>query len=148
MSALTGIADFVATRAHSGQTDKAGAPYIDHPRRVAAAVAHMGETHLVVGLRHDVVEDTSVTLDRIRQTFGEEIAEAVDSVTRRPGEMYMDFVRRTKTNAVGRAVKIADLLDNLNPERMAQLPSANQASMRKRYLAALAVLRTEDPTTA
>ena len=62
----------LARRAHAGQRDKAGAPYILHPLSVAQGVMASGdEDALVCALLHDVVEDGGVDLDEIRQEFGD-----------------------------------------------------------------------------
>jgi len=134
----------IATAAHNGQKDKGGNDYIDHPRRVAEAVAHLGEDYEIVGWLHDVVEDTPITLDEIRREFGDVIADAVDSVTRREREslhiqqreVYTEYILRAKKNEIGKQVKIADLLDNMQPDRLAQLPQHEQGVI-KRYLRAM-----------
>ena len=100
-----------AERAHKGQKRWEGDPYIVHPRRVAGAVE--GYDAKIVALLHDVVEDTPYTLDQIAEEFGDEIASAVDSVTHREGETYLEFILRSKQNPLGRVVKIADINDNL-----------------------------------
>ena len=83
MNDLVKKADAFAAKAHEGQTDKAGLPYITHPRAVAAMIED--ETAKVAALLHDTVEDTDVTLEEIRAEFGDEIAAAVDLLTHRPG---------------------------------------------------------------
>ncbi len=78
----------VASDAHAGQTDKAGRPYLDHPRRVAAHVAGTTDDPDAVAAAwlHDVVEDTAITLDQLRALgFPETVIDAVDALTRRPG---------------------------------------------------------------
>ncbi len=73
-----------ARLAHAGQKRKSGEPYLIHPIAVAQLVADMGMDSETVcaALLHDVVEDTSVSLDSIREDFGEEVAMLVDSVTK------------------------------------------------------------------
>ena len=96
----------LAIRAHKGQKRWNGDPYDIHPERVANALNM--PTDKIVGWLHDVVEDTSVTSDDIRLQFGDEIAEAVDSVTRRNDESYLDFILRAKNSLIERKVKIKD----------------------------------------
>ncbi len=74
----------VASRAHEGQERMSGDPYITHPIAVAVIVAELGlpETVVAAALLHDVVEDTGVTIDMVRQEFGDEIAMMVDGVTK------------------------------------------------------------------
>ncbi len=72
------------TRAHKGQVRKNGEPYIIHPLEVAYIVAslNLDTASVCVGLLHDTVEDTDVTLEDIKFQFGEDIAELVDSLTK------------------------------------------------------------------
>ena len=74
----------MAEKAHEGQLRQSGEPYIIHPLNVAIILAQLEldlET-IEAGLLHDVVEDTSISLDDIRSSFGEEVAELVDGVTK------------------------------------------------------------------
>lgn len=69
---------------HKGQTRSSGEPYIAHLREVAllATKLKMDEASIATALLHDTVEDTEVTLDQITATFGKEIADLVDGVTK------------------------------------------------------------------
>ncbi|MGK6314679.1 HD domain-containing protein [Neorhizobium sp. DT-125] len=103
----------IATLAHEGQSSKTGGPFIDHVRRVAENVS--GEDEKLVAWLHDVVEKgPGWTLDRLREEgFPEAAVEAVDAMSKRDGEDYFDFVRRSIRNPLARPVKRADLTDNL-----------------------------------
>jgi hypothetical protein len=113
----------IAAQAHEGQRDKEGQPYVLHSLRVMMKL--QGEDAQIVGVLHDVVEDTSVTLDDLRAAgFSEAVLAAVSLVTHDKGEPYADYVVRCKGNAIARRVKLADLEDNsrldrtlLRPER-------------------------------
>jgi (p)ppGpp synthase/HD superfamily hydrolase len=110
----------IAARAHRGQKDKAGAPYLLHPLRMMLRMDT--EAAMMAAVLHDVVEDTEWTLERLREAgFSEEVLEAVDCLTHREGESYQEFVERVRTNLIARQVKIADLEDNMNVRRMNQL---------------------------
>lgn len=141
-------ADALAERAHHGQVDKAGRPYIDHPRTVAATLLADGHgTHAAMaGLLHDIVEDTDITLDDLRAAgYPEVVVDAVDAVTRRPGETYLDMIRRAAAHPLGRLVKLADNATNSDPARLALLPADNAARLATRYAEARAVLLATAP---
>ncbi|MBS5736886.1 MAG: bifunctional (p)ppGpp synthetase/guanosine-3',5'-bis(diphosphate) 3'-pyrophosphohydrolase [Clostridiales bacterium] len=75
---------YFAAKAHDGQFRKSGEPYICHPVEVAKILIEYGadDASVIAALLHDTVEDTEVTLDDIKKTFGEEIALLVDGVTK------------------------------------------------------------------
>lgn len=129
----------VASRVHSTQTRKDGTPYIAHPIRVA--IRCDSKQSKIVALLHDTVEDTDLTFDDLRELgFTEEIIEAVDSVTKRPGESYPDFILRAKINVYGRQVKLMDIADNL--EDQSALDPDEAAFLKKRYTKAKKVLES------
>ena len=112
----------IAAQAHEGQKDKDGQPYILHPLRVMHAVE--GVEAQIVAVLHDVVEDTSVTLEDLRAAgFSETILAGVRCVTHGKNESYADYVVRCKTNPLGRQVKLADLEDNSRLARLLLRPN-------------------------
>jgi (p)ppGpp synthase/HD superfamily hydrolase len=128
----------LAAEAHAGQTDKAGAPYILHPLRVM--LAQQSEEARIVGVLHDVVEDTPVRLDHLAAMgTSEAVLRGLDAVTRRDGESYEAYVARAGTDPLGRMVKIADLRDNMDLTRLAA-PTGHDHARIGRYRAALAAL--------
>ena len=74
----------VAKEAHGDQLRKSGEPYISHPMHVAIILAklEMDKETVAAAILHDVVEDTSMTLDELKNEFGEEVALLVDGVTK------------------------------------------------------------------
>lgn len=138
----------LAVEAHSGQVDKAGKPYIEHPIAVANILVEQraGHSAILAGLLHDVVEDSDITLDQLRGLgYPEEVVQAVDSVTKRQGETYMDLIRRAAADPIGRIVKLADNQTNSDPERLALLSEDEQAWFTQKYAKARAVLLGEQP---
>lgn len=134
-------ADRIAEAGHAGQFDKAGKPYIEHARAVAEMLREHGAEAVMAGLLHDVVEDTDVTLDDLRAGgFSEHVVTAVDAVTRREGETYMDFVRRAAKHELGRLVKLADNAHNSSPGRLAALEPEVAAGLARRYAQARRIL--------
>lgn len=107
----------LAYRAHAGQLDRGGVPYIFHPYHLAEQMDD--ERSICVALLHDVVEDTPVTLEEIQREFPSEIAEAVALLTHDPGTDYFAYVRRLKANPLARKVKLADLMHNTDQARCA-----------------------------
>ena len=131
----------LAERAHEGQTDKAGRPYIEHVFAVRDLLADQGEHAQLAGVLHDVLEDTTVTVDELRaQGCPEPVIRGVEAVTRRPGETYEDCVRRAAADPLGRLVKLADNAHNSDEERLAALPAAQAEGLRAKYTRARRIL--------
>lgn len=128
----------IAVDAHSGQVDKAGDPYVLHPLRVMFAVE--SESERIAGVLHDVVEDTHWTLaDLEEEGFSSEVVEALDALTRRPDETYMEFVERAGNHPIARPVKIADIRHNLDLDRIPELTQTDLRRLEK-YREALSKL--------
>lgn len=124
----------IALEAHRGQKDRAGAPYVLHPLRMMLRVRTDAER--MAAVLHDVVEDSAWTLDDLRaRGFPDEVLEAVDRLTRRPGEAYDAFVERAAAHPVARRVKLADLEDNLDLRRLEGV-TAGDLERLDRYLRA------------
>ena len=125
----------IATEAHKGQVDKAGNEYIGHPLRVM----EMGKTleEKIVGVLHDVVEDTDWTFERLEaEGFAPEVIAALRCVTKTSeNENYDDFIGRVKKNPLATAVKINDLMDNMDIRRLPYL-SDKDVKRLKKYLKA------------
>jgi (p)ppGpp synthase/HD superfamily hydrolase len=129
----------IAATAHAGQIDKAGRPYILHPLRVMLALDATDDQ--IVGVLHDVVEDTDVTLESLRaEGFSEVVLAALASVTKREDEDYSAFVLRAAANPIGRRVKLADLRDNSDLSRIAH-PTQKDHARLARYRAAIEAIQ-------
>lgn len=140
----------LASTAHARQVDKAGAPYIEHPRRVAARVAGdelagaqvRDELAVAVAVAwlHDVVEDTDVTAEVLRAAFPEEVVAAVLALTRRVGEELDVYYARVAANPLALRVKRADIADNTDPARTAALTTSTRERLAAKYAHAVAAL--------
>jgi (p)ppGpp synthase/HD superfamily hydrolase len=132
----------IAAEAHSGQVDKAGAPYVLHPLRMMLRVTSPEER--IVAVLHDVCEDCpGWTFDRLKaEGFSDRILAALDSVTKRDGEDYESFVRRAAADPIGRGVKLADLSDNCDLSRIAS-PSQRDYERIKKYRRAIDLITTQ-----
>src|SRR5215216_3018494 len=87
----------LALKAHRGQVDRGGQPYILHPLRIMTKLDT--NTERIIGVLHDVVEDTDITLDDLRQMgYPDAVVDAVDALSRREGETYAAFIQRLKPN--------------------------------------------------
>ena len=134
-----------AIKKHGDQKRKfSGLPYVIHPIRVAAEFN--SDVLKVVALLHDVVEDTNTTFDEVQEflidtlEFGKErtniIIGAIESLTRRKGEPYDEFIKRVSLNETAIGVKIADIMDNLS-----DLPIGHP--LEERYKSAIDFLVSE-----
>lgn len=139
-------ADQLAARLHAGQPYGEGQyaePYIVHPRDVANRVQENGPHAVMAALLHDVVEDTPCTLTALTALgYPDEVVDAVDAVTKRDGEEYMEFVRRTARHPLGRIIKLADNASNTaklgrveDAERRAYLTDRYERAREVLYLA-------------
>lgn len=131
----------VAVEAHRGQVDKDGRPYVLHPLRVMHGFPPADEDAQIVAVLHDVVEDTAMTLDELRNAGLEpELADAVDLLTHRRDVPNSDYWATVATNPLARRVKIADVADNSLPERLAALDPATASRLATKYRLAMKAL--------
>lgn len=131
MSAGNTLEDAIAlaAEAHRGQVDKGGQPYILHPLRVMLKLD--SEAKRIAAVLHDVVEDCGIGCGEINARFGEEVAFAVDALTRRKGEDYHAFIERCGANDIARSVKWADLRDNCDLSRLSKITPTDIARVQK-----------------
>ena len=110
----------IAAEAHVGQVDKAEQPYILHPIRVMQA--QTTDAARIVGVLHDVVEDTDYSFDDLRQEgFGDEVIDALHAVTRRSEETHEEFIQRVvAAGPIAKSVKQADLINNCDLDRISE----------------------------
>ncbi len=127
----------IAAKAHKGQKDKGGKPYIWHPVIVAATVNDMKA--IPIALLHDVVEDTEITIEQIYECFSKETAEAVELLTKKPGLDYEKYLIGIKQNPLATAVKVADIKHNSNIKRISK-PHEKDFKRLEKYKKALKIL--------
>ena len=136
------LAHNLAIVAHQGQTRTGnGEPYINHPARVVKILSsrNLDKNYLMAGWLHDVVEDSEYTFnDLVSHGFPYEVIRAVDSVTRRHGEIYLDMIRRASQDPIGRLVKLADNLDNSST--LHDLSGEHRKFLESRYRRAREIL--------
>lgn len=124
--------------AHKTQTDKSGLPYVFHPYHVAEQMPD--EKTTIVALLHDVMEDTSYTLQDIRDLgFDKDVLDALALLTHSKGVPYMDYVVGIKENEIARTVKLADLRHNSDMTRLDEIDETALKRVEK-YEAAMRLL--------
>ena len=139
---LTRKAITVAYNAHQGQLDRAGLPYILHPLHVAEQMKD--EDTCVVALLHDVIEDTDLTLENLREySFTEAQIEGVRVMTREEDEDYFEYIRSVKTNPLALAVKLEDLKHNSDVTRIIEMTDKDLQRIEK-YKKAMEILLSDE----
>ena len=120
----------LAKQHHEGQTDKAGKPYIEHPLRVMNQVE--SEEEKIVAVLHDIVEDTDISLNDLRnEGFSEEVVSAVECLTKQDGENYDSYIERISFNPLAVKIKLADLEDNRDLTRLPQVTDKDLERLEK-----------------
>ncbi|MEN9386997.1 MAG: hypothetical protein RLZZ185_1738 [Bacteroidota bacterium] len=114
-------AEKIAAEAHADTFDKFGAPYMHHVHRVS--LAGLTEEEKIVGLLHDVVEDTEWTFEALeREGFSKQVIDALKCVTKTSeDEDYELFIQRVARNPLAIRVKLNDLADNMDIRRIPEL---------------------------
>lgn len=123
----------LATKAHDGQQDKEGQPYIGHPMRVMNRLST--EYERMTALLHDVLEDTEVTESDLRDAgCPQEVINAVLALTKRPGEDLATSMARAAADDLAFVVKLADIADNSDPQRLQRLSHAESCRLTRKYI--------------
>lgn len=139
MTGLVERAKELAIRAHAGQVDKAGRPYIEHVARVASAVSDDPEAEAVAWL-HDVLEDSPEFGPALYGSFSHRIADAVEVLSRWKGHSSEWYYERVADNPLTLRVKLADIADNSDEARLSMLDYKTAARLRLKYAKARAAL--------
>ena len=136
---LTCEAMKIAYKAHHGQTDKGGIPYVFHPFHLAEQMKD--EQSVCVALLHDVAEDTDITLEELAKIFPEEIIAALRLLTHSKDEPYLEYVARVNNNPIAKTVKLADIKHNSDQSRMPDADEATILHFKEKYRKALEILQ-------
>lgn len=106
---------------HKGQKRKQGTPYYEHPVAVCKLLKekNFSEEYQIVGLFHDLLEDTNTSYDEILNLTNKKIADAVKLLTKESGYNMSDYIGNIKQNEIARIVKLADRIHNLSEANLA-----------------------------
>lgn len=120
----------VCFEAHKSQVDKSGLPYVFHPFHLAEQMKD--EMTTIVALLHDVIEDTSITVEELRDMgFPAEAIAAIQIMTHDKSIPYMDYVAQIKKNPIAREVKLADLKHNSDLTRLNEVAEKDLERLKK-----------------
>ena len=117
-----------------GKFDKGGFPYLVHLHEVSSRVD--GEDAKIIGILHDVLEDTDITRDDlIKMGYSEHIVSSIETLTRKKGEDYNDYIERIieSNNKDALNVKLADLNHNMDISRIKNPTVKDVDRIEKRY---------------
>lgn len=132
----------LAKERHAGQYREGGDPFITHPISVCNFVCKIADTYglgklieeaQIVGLLHDIIEDTPTTYEELRQDFPEIIIVAVEAMTRIDEESYGDYIERVMQNPIACIVKIADIEHNISSLHTTNLSEHRKDRRRDKY---------------
>ena len=126
------VAEELAEEYHEGQFDKGGKPYIEHIKRVSARMSDL-DCYIIANL-HDLIEDTTVTSEYLKDCgFFERHIKAVECLTHNEEHDYERYIQQVGLNEFARIVKLADLRDNLDPNRFHKGYKENREKYEKAY---------------
>lgn len=138
----------IARSVHEGQVDKAGKPYFEHVQAVCEIASKMilsrNEEYddflvqaKIVSYLHDVVEDTSLTIDDLRKHhIPTDCILAIETLTKKSGQDYWDYLAKVKLDKLATVVKIADLTHNSDLSRFEKV-TPEDLKRRDKYLKAI-----------
>jgi (p)ppGpp synthase/HD superfamily hydrolase len=109
----------LVTNAHAGQFDRGGNPYILHPLKVMHDLKTDDEELMCIALGHDVIEDTKVTYQDLRDAgISNRVIEGIRALTKLPGQTYDEYKLGVFANRDAMLVKSADLRHNTDIRRL------------------------------
>ncbi len=119
-----------AIKMHYGQKRKDGSDYIEHPLRVAGYLKQKGydEKYQIVGLFHDLLEDTAADEDFIAE-YGDDILKEVKLLSKNYSNNTEEYIRNILNDPIAKEVKNADRIDNIKDAL-----KINKAGFKASYL--------------
>lgn len=127
-----------AVTAHDGQVDKIGLPYILHPMAVADMFQPNELEERIVAVLHDVLEDTTMTVRWLLAAgIGARYCEAIESITKRKGELLASYYLRVRRDSLALRVKYRDIEHNLSRRRQKYLRVEDRIRFTEKYRLAL-----------
>jgi (p)ppGpp synthase/HD superfamily hydrolase len=125
----------IATNAHAGQFDKGGLPYILHPLKVLHYIRSDDEELQCIALGHDVIEDTPITYQELREAgMTDRIIAGLQALTKLPGQTLDEYKAGVFANADAMKVKLSDLRHNTDIRRLKGVTEKDIARMAKYHL--------------
>ncbi len=130
----------IAYQAHKNQFDKGGMPYIFHPLHLAEQMDT--EYSVITALLHDVMEDSSISLEDLKaEGFPDPVLEALSLLTHNKNVPYLEYIQQLKSNELARKIKLADLAHNSDATRLSCLDEYSRERIQK-YERAIALLES------
>lgn len=129
-------------KAHKGQKDKGGGAYFLHPLRVSLNIKD--KRARVIGLIHDVIEDSDKYKLSDFNFLDEEQVEALKTLTHDKSVHYFDYIDKIKKNPLARKVKLSDLKDNMNLKRLKEITEKDRERFAKYEKARKILLDAEE----
>lgn len=125
--------DYLVEKLFEGKKDKSGKPYVGHLRRVSSKFND--ETAKVIALLHDTLEDTTTTMEELKEVgYSKEILDALLLLTRK-NMSYDEYIQRIidSKNSLVILIKIKDMEDNMDESRLCHIEEKEANRLRKKY---------------
>lgn len=123
----------LAAKKFIGVFDKGGKPYILHCLWVMDRVRHLGNDYMIIAVLHDIIEDTDVEKEHLLSMgFSKHVVQAIDCLTKRPGQDYNEYILGIAQNMYAVQVKLRDIEHNSKITRLKYIDD-RAVDMIKKY---------------
>lgn len=121
----------LADKYFKDKVDKGGHPYMNHLTSVMCSC--VTEEGKIVGVLHDIIEDTDISISELESVIHENLIEAIQIVSRKPNETYNEFIQRIvdSKNLIAIEVKLADLENNMDLSRLNEVKQKDIDRVKK-----------------